>query len=427
MLVTTIDEVDLAGHLTELVLSWSGEPSDTGAPLSFNQANHLAAHDDNECPSVWLAGTVDLPGERPDMHRVSIALRRLLAEHDALRARFVTGPDGALRQDAFGADQVGVIPRDRGHVTTSGLAALLDERCRPGRFPGIFVGVVDRTLVCAFDHAHADAHTVDLVIRRVRELYRAPVAEFRPGAGYLDRCRAEHALPRVSAGDDPALAGWVEFFDRTGGEVPPFPLPLGVTGRHRQSVTVCRLLDDAAAEQLGARPFPVLLALLAEAVRDAGGGPELSALIPVHTRGRSDSPWHGTAGWLVTNAPVTVAAGDVAGAVAALRRALNMSAVPLDEVLRRCCPAMPTEDVFMVSYIDYRRFGPALPNARHISASGTTDTVQMWFSRHHGGLDLRVRFPGAASARTVVAGLVDHLRAGLAAAAAPREAAYASI
>lgn len=67
---------------------------------------------------------------------------------------------------------------------------------------------------------------------------------------------------------------------------------------------------------------------------------------------------------------------------------------------------MTTADIFMVSYLDYRRLGDPLPGARHISNSTTTDSVQMWFSRHHDGLDLRIRYPDTTTANATVDALV---------------------
>ena len=63
----------------------------------------------------------------------------------------------------------------------------------------------------------------------------------------------------------------------------------------------------------------------------------------------------------------------------------------------------------MVSYLDYRRLGDPLPGARHISNSTTTDSVQMWFSRHHDGLDLRIRYPDTTTANATVDALVCSL------------------
>ncbi|MDN6511631.1 MAG: hypothetical protein L0K56_13145, partial [Corynebacterium sp.] len=43
MHVTYLDHVALTGPFTELRVDWRGEPGGTGAPLTFNQRNHLAA------------------------------------------------------------------------------------------------------------------------------------------------------------------------------------------------------------------------------------------------------------------------------------------------------------------------------------------------------------------------------------------------
>ncbi|MFT4042564.1 MAG: hypothetical protein QM673_05305 [Gordonia sp. (in: high G+C Gram-positive bacteria)] len=423
MLVTSIDAIDLDGTLVELIVEWVGNPEIIGAPVSFNQGNHIRAHRERSTASAWIAATVDLAmaGQHVDEARAARAVARLLAEQDALRARMnITD----ISQDVFSASQIVVTSAEPRQVTTASLRAELDRRCRPGAVPGVFFGVLGHTLVCAFDHAHADAFTIDLVLRRIAHLYEHPDAPPRVGASYIERCRAEEALHRSpGAGYDDAVEVWRTFFDACGGGLPPCPLDLDAGEGDRQHTLVAHLADDAQISALGPKTFALTLAALATVIHEGGGPAQLAALIPVHTRGGSQSPWHHTAGWLVTNAPVLVPAGDVDAAVRALHQAVEISEVPLDYVLARCQPTIPGRDLFMISYIDYRRCGPQLPNARHISATGTTDTAQLWFSRTHRGLDLRVRFPATAvaerSVNSVVTRLGELLRSQAAAGAPP--------
>ncbi len=417
MHVTTIDLVMLSGSLTELCTHWTGEPARRQLAVTFNQANHLLGLADPTSQGVWIAGTVDLGTDTQpvDAGRAAHAVARFLSEHEALRARFRFDPQTCMPYaDVFGPDQVQVTVESRGDVGSDDLAILLGERCRSGDVPGVLFGLLDATLVVGFDHAHCDALTVDLALRRVRELYLDPDTQRSPGQQFFDRSELDGILSEklaAAAGEHPRLPAWRRFFAANGNAIPTFPLPLGEipASGAPQCTRVVELLDDDAAQALGRRAFAKILAQLAASIAEQGGPQTLSTVIPVHTRGRSSSPWHRTAGWLVTNAPVRVRAGDVGGAERALKSALGLASVPLDHVLRRCQPAMTTADIFMVSYLDYRRLGDPLPGARHISNSTTTDSLQMWFSRHHDGLDLRIRYPDTTTANATVDALVCSL------------------
>ncbi|GAB07842.1 hypothetical protein GII30_21445 [Gordonia amarae] len=414
MHVTTIDLVMLSGAFTELCTHWTGEPVRRQLAVTFNQANHLLGLADPTSQGVWIAGTVDLAddGEAVDTERAAHAVARFLTEHEALRARFQFDPQTSVPYaDVFGPNQVRVTAEPRGDIGSADLATLLSARCRSGEVPGVFFGLLDSTLIVGFDHAHCDALTVDLALRRIRELYLDPESRRSPGERFFDRSELDGILSEKLAaaeGEHPRLPAWRRFFAATGNAIPTFPLPLGEIppGGAPQCTRVVELLDDTAADALGRGAFAKILAQLAASIADQGGPQTLSTVIPVHTRGRSSSRWHQTAGWLVTNAPVRVRSGDTGGAQRALKSALGLAAVPLDHVLQRCQPAMTTADIFMVSYLDYRRLGDPLPGARHISNSTTTDSVQMWFSRHHDGLDLRIRYPDTTTANATVDALV---------------------
>ncbi|MFT4127140.1 MAG: hypothetical protein QM662_13060 [Gordonia sp. (in: high G+C Gram-positive bacteria)] len=410
MHVTAIDQITLSGSLTEIALTWSGPPARSGLPVTFNQGNHLRAQ--TEQAPAWLAGTATLPDARPDVDRVAAAVTRLLTEQDALRARFPRTAE-APTQDVYDAHQVSARPRVTGRVWHRFLAALIAERCRPGDVPGVFFAVLDDTLVCAFDHAHADALTIDLVLRRLLAYYADPATPTAPARDLTQRCIDEAAGVQVlDAGESKAaLRVWEEFFDETGGTLPAFGLPLG-PGRAPQRTVVVPLSGAATTDTvLGTKqPFATLLAALSGAIAETGGPSRLATLIPIHTRGRRDSGWHDTAGWLVSNAPVIVDADDPAGAQHWLRHAPTLAALPLEQVLAHCRPTFTSADISMVSYLDYRRLGPDLPGAQHISALTSTDTAQFWFTRSGQGVDLRVRYPAHPEADESIDALLAALR-----------------
>ncbi len=414
MRVTAIDQVELTGTLTELSVTWVGAPARRGLPVGFNQGNHLRAQRSGR--GAWLAGRVTLPDVHPDPSRVAGAVARLLGEHDALRASFTVSV--VPTQDVFDATQLQVRPRVVGRVWHGFVESLLTQRCRAGDVPGVFFGILDDTVICAFDHAHADAITIDLVLRRLCEYYIDPTTPRRPTLSYADRClidAAEASSPnRCDDADSTRLMQvWHDFFTLTEGAVPAFPLCLGAGRAPQRTVDIPLLAQSECAELLSDSSFATILSALAAAVVDVGGPERLATLIPIHTRGPRTSGWHSTAGWLVSNAPVVVNAGDPNSAATWLRHASELAGLPLDHVLAQCRPHLPTEDIFMVSYLDYRKFGPALPGGQHISAVTSTDTAQFWFTRSDNGLELRVRHPARPVADDVIAGLLTALHSRL--------------
>ncbi|MGV9794352.1 hypothetical protein [Gordonia sp. NPDC003422] len=419
MRVTGADLVDLSGELTEITLTWTDSPTSVGSPVSFNQANHLAAHAAATSNPVWIAGTVELgdsAGPPPNPQHIADVVRQVVAEQEALRLRFSWTPEP--RQHVLDPTHLRTGLVTHGQADTADIVALINSRCHPQVSPGICFALVGRTLLCAFDHAHADALTVDIILRRLHLLSTNTSAQAAAPPGFVGRCVADAADVdrfRTPDGCDDTetierLAGWRNFFTETGGRVPTFPLPLGDVPANTPQRTLVRTVlsaDDAGAIDAGL--FATVLADLASVIDDLGGPSRLAALIPLHTRGQRDSGWHDTAGWMVTNAPVLVDAGDRAGARSSLRAAIDLARVPLPIVLERCAPQLPSGDIFMISYLDYRKLGPRLPGAQHISACSTADDVQIWFSRSEDGLDVRVRHPATPGATGVVDAVIERL------------------
>jgi hypothetical protein len=140
---------------------------------------------------------------------------------------------------------------------------------------------------------------------------------------------------------------------------------------------------------------------------------------PLHIR--KDPRWADAIGWLTTSAPITVQitpdadfGASLAHTHASFRVALTLEGVTMAQVrdalgdkIRRT-----RTDVFMVSYIDYRKLPGTddhdLLNAHHISNVTVADDAQFWISRTNRGLSLRSRFPDTDTANeTMVNFLTD--------------------
>jgi hypothetical protein len=389
MEVTYLENVPLDGPFTELELHWSGGPSGLRVPLTFNQRNHLAAVAASGRPT-WIGGTLGIP-DGATVATVAEAVRSVVGGADALCA-VACGDD----QQTFAADQLSVIP---GGVrpdapTAAELESLMAGRCRPGRVPGLFFATCGPVLLFGIDHFHADMLSVALLQRRLHDALRGNALPEAPSFLGTLAAPAPDAYP-----DDGALAIWRRFLDTTGNRIPAFPVELGVAGGAPTPPVhdVRRVLDDP--DQC---TFAVILAGLAEAVEPLSGSAEFPTVIPVHTRGRRGDERHGTVGWMVGNAPVIARAGDVDATAGWLRDAVTVAGLPLETMIRECAPKLPDGAVPMVSYMDLRGLGDPLPQARYVSATSPTDTVQFWFSRTVHGLDLRTKYPDTPEARHVM-------------------------
>ncbi|MDN6325455.1 MAG: hypothetical protein L0J70_08645 [Corynebacterium sp.] len=421
MHVTYLDHVALTGPFTELRVDWRGEPGGTGAPLTFNQRNHLAAAAASG-RSTWIGGTLPVPSDAASgaasgavASDVAEAVRAVIAGADALRS--VARGD---RQQAYAPDAVSVTvgPTTQDVPVPGALEALMAERGRPGAVPGLFLALCGGELVVGVDHFHADMLSVWLLLRRIHgELTGRPLG---PGPSYLDTAPAETSDP------DAALDVWRGFLGTTAGRVPAFPVDLGVTGLVEpvEPVQDVRHLLDAPelTGQLDARTFAVVLTALAGALEPVTGASEFATVIPVHTRGRRADPRHDVVGWMVGNAPVVASAGDVDATLGWLRDAVTVAGLPLETMMEQLAPTLPDGVVPMVSYMDFRDGNgggsagdaPLLPEgARYVSSSSPTDTVQLWFSRSDAGLDLRAKYPDTPEARRAMDGVFGALQEAL--------------
>lgn len=430
---------------TILLWSVSADPAAARvqeAPPSFNQRTHLAGTG----RLTWLAVAAEVPGpiQRADLAR---AVLGLLARHESLRTSFRRTPHG-LRRAVHPAESLTLRPRPARAVASPTLVRdvvtdFVSESCsRPWSAPAVAVAAVDRpdrsTIVIGIDHALGDAWSLTVLLDDLVQLYRGAPADPVASPAFGLHCAREAAT--VVEPGDPRLADWLRFLRAHGDAPPSFPGPTGVpAGEVRRAVLRSDVLvggDDADAAEascraLGAGPFAGALAALAHAVADEPDGHHrprsLSLLFPLHTRTLPDE--NRAVGWYVTNAPVTVAVSNdirstTRGAGFALRAALPLGAVPIDTVVRALGELRrPRHDVFMASYVDYRRLpghathGPL--DARHVSAVTDADDVQIWFTRTDTGLAVRTRVPDTVIARATVDRLIERMRVHLTALARP--------
>ncbi|WP_158890593.1 condensation domain-containing protein [Amycolatopsis anabasis] len=389
-------------------------------PPSFNQRFHLETAR-RQGPGHWLACAFDLPGP-VDVEALRSAFVRWVRRHETLRSGFRAGERFVVAPEDF--DLVAADP-----VPAPDPRALLRERigavCDPLSWPSSLFTVVlharGGTVFCAFDHCDADGYSLALAVHELRELYRG--AELPPVGSFVDYCAGEQASEVPPDRRAAATARWSEFLTACGGTSPAFPLALGVTPGQRppQRMRCQQVLDARGAAAFerecraaGGSVFAGVLAALAGAVHRLGGGEQVRVCAPLHTR--NEPRWEHAIGWFTTVAPLELKvhsgfADTVRDARAAFREALAYADVPVPVALSGVDFRRDRDDVFMLSYIDYRRFPGAehhVPAAAyHLSSVTTADDAQFWVSRTDEGLFLRARHPATAVADRTIESFAD--------------------
>lgn len=437
MHVTSIDRYGLEpGVVTE----WAMQPAtdsikESAVPPSYNQYFHLeTARTHGVGRSVWMAAAFDLPGQlnRPAL---DLALRLFISRHDTLHTGFEVGEFNTMRMDLDPKSATIVTSEPTTTVTTAELRAHLKERftivCDPLTFPAYTFATVERpdhyTVLSAFDHTLVDGYSLVIALGELRQIYEslnvlphlgdadavtAVMANMGDPGSFVRYCELE-ADGLVPIDNDPRIREWERFYDICGGTSPSFPLDLGVKPGQPapQGADVRVLLDaeqtsefDSICMAAGGSVFTGVLTAMGMTIESITGKSTLPLQFPLHIR--KDPRWADAIGWLTTSGPITVQitpdadfSASLAHTHASFRVALTLEGLTMAQVrdalgekIRRT-----RTDVFMVSYIDYRRL-PGTDdhdelNAHHISNVTVADDAQFWISRTNRGLSLRSRFP----------------------------------
>ncbi|WP_225731816.1 MULTISPECIES: condensation domain-containing protein [unclassified Nocardia] len=430
------------GKLLEWTAIADPGPAFDPTPPTSNQAIHLSSGS----PTNWLAAQFEVAGPI-DEAALEAAFAAWIPRHDALHCCFAQPAGGGpvavhlVSDTDIRLERRAPVAADSTAELRALLGARLDAACDPFRFPPYFLGAVSRpeisTVIVGFDHAICDAWSITIAVTELDELYRAALDEgdttrvALPEAGsFLCYSGREAAVPSATTG--PLIRGWRDFLREAGDDLPHFPVDLGIPAGSRAPFggDVRPLLGPTATDALHRRAraaghslFAALLAPVALAAAELGGGAATDLVFPVHTR--REPRHHNTFGWLVANAPARVPAAKdfattVAGADAAIRNGQRLAHVPATQVLAALGPELrrTRHDLFSVSYTDYRHLpgGSRCDTTRtrprnpvQFSRSASLDDVQLWFTRTDDGLSLRTRFPDTPTARPLVTDFLDRV------------------
>ncbi|MDK1347379.1 condensation domain-containing protein [Streptomyces sp. 378] len=401
-------------------------------PPAYIQESHIRAsrsvREDGLFVPTWIGVGFDLPGRtEPDV--LQDALHAWTLRHETLRSGFTWSgpPDDEMVRFTLDSEDVRLHREEIGDFTDeTALAVHLQNRfdivADALRWPNFIYAAVIRddstSVYMAFDHSNVDAYSLQNIPATLHELCAAAAAgrcpTQQPVASYVDFCETERAdADNVDDGHD-TVARWREFIKNCDGQLPNFPVDLGLDpdgGLPPQKVLCGPLVDadDAAAFEAHCRPYGGslvgVLAATALIVHEIGGEPVFRTVVPFHTR--ATSRWSDSVGWYVGGAPVEIQVAEVPGfhgalenARTALRANRRLARTPLERVLRLLgTDFRPTSpDLYsLVSFLDARDI-PGSERWAELKTYGLVrvsygDRVCVWVNRLHEGLWFACRYP----------------------------------
>lgn len=410
-------------------------------PASFMQETHvrmaaLLRDVDVEAPT-WLATAFDVAGAL-DSGAMEATLLQWITRHETLRSGLrLTGQQlerFTLAMDLVSLDRTVVDDFSRGADVVSFLEERFDEAANPLTWPPYMFVTVGRddgfTVYLAFDHSNVDGYSIAQIAHEIHELYGAAIAG-RPATlaevgSYLDFATSERESAAELDHSHDSVVRWGEFVETCDGELPRFPLDLGVApGEFPKQVGECEwLLDpaeadafDAACKAAGGNFAAGVLAAASIVAYARGGQSVYRTVLPFHTR--SELQWSTSLGWYIGLAPLEIATAEARDFQELIQMARHGSRIakPVAQVpFAKVCTLLDTvlRPLSMISYIDARVVpGSGSWDAWNAHAFGKVsygDEVYLWINRTCEGVYLTCRYPDTELARANVNDFIEHTR-----------------
>jgi hypothetical protein len=413
-------------------------------PPSFTQDAHVKTtafmrEVGLEAPT-WLATAFDIPGAL-NSDALEATFLQWIARHETLRSELRLSGEQlerfTLSVDDIAIDRTVVDDFTDGADVVRYLENRFDETANPLTWPAyIFVTVAREngfTVYLAFDHSNVDGYSIAQIAHEIHELYAAAVAgrpaELVAAGSYVDFSKIERdSADELDAGHA-SVARWREFIEDCGGELPRFPLDVGVApGEYPRQTGGCEwLMDLADAEAFeiacaanGGNFAAGVTAAVSAAAYELGDEPVYRSVVPFHTR--SESQWLSSLGWYIGLAPLEIATAEAADFHELMRMARRAARVAKPVAQFPFAKAFsllegPVRPLSVMSYID-ARVVPGAPrwtewNAHAFGKVSYGDEVYLWINRTPEGVYVTSRYPSTELGHRNVNDFIDYTREAL--------------
>lgn len=441
------------------VVSWHPSPATlakvrqapvSDVPVSYQQAQHIRGYRSHVANGTDMARlnipAWDIQGQC-DIRAMTHVINSYVRRHDTYHSWFeFSDEDGAgeiVRHTVRNPKDIKLVPTDHGEMNPAQWREHVLATPDPLTWDCFHFGIIQRadhfTFYISVDHVHTDAMFMGLVLVEIHMMYLALVdgaapLQLPPAGSYADYCLRQQAYTASLTLDTPEVKGWVEFFQRNGGTMPRFPLPLGdFSVTHTGDMVTVELLDAQQAQKFeavcmdaGARFSGGVIACAAIAENELTGTDTYHIITPTTTRnGQTEFM---TTGWFTGLVPMSVPVGSFAETARAGQQAFDsgmaMKDVPHEFVfelaegtdlgLRTPEPGVP-----MLSYLDagLPPLSPAViaqweaMNGKVFSDARAAYQVGMWVNRTDKSLSVTVAFPNNPVARESVLRYVETMKA----------------
>lgn len=410
-------------------------------PASYMQEAHvkmaaLLRDVDVEAPT-WLATAFDIPGAL-DHDAMEATLLQWITRHETLRSGLrLTGQDlerFTLDAETVSLDRTVVDEFSDGADVTRFLEARFDEAANPLTWPPYIVVTVARedafTIYLAFDHSNVDGYSIAVIAQEIHELYAAALsgraAALSTVGSYIDFATTEREAADDIDASDESVVRWGEFVENCGGELPRFPLDLGIApGEYPRQTGGCEWLldpDDAeafnvACKSAGGNFAAGVLAAASIVACEQSDQSVYRTVLPFHTR--SEPQWSASLGWYIGLAPLEIDTAQAQDFDEIIRMARHASQVakPIAQVpFAKVCSLLDTvlRPASVISYIDARMVPGAASwtewNAHAFGKVAYGDEVYLWINRTREGVYLTCRYPDTEVARRNVTTFIENTR-----------------
>ncbi len=304
----------------------------TGVTPSMMQAAHLSLakskQRDGYTDSSWLCMAFELPGPF-DVDAWTRTINYWIGRHGGMRNWFTVdgdSEDAPLERHELDPEDIAFEPTFLpGEVTAEGMLDHVHEQMDLwavplGRLGYTFTAVVgaEKTIVYfGSDHSYTDGVSCLLSFWELTTIYdceRAGTAPDLPEVGsYPDYCVEERERADSFDIDAKGVQDWLYFLLRGGGELPRFPVDLGMTpGVKVPLVPVYQELlseelnhdYETAVKDLGGNYAAGLYTACAMAAHEMAEATSYRCLNPVHSRWSSE--WMLAMGWFINLVPLHV-------------------------------------------------------------------------------------------------------------------------